>query len=154
MREKCLNNPEIVENTSLMHQLDELIVILRDSLIKDARCIEGHMECIKLVSIWIKEFKEDIKVIKCDDKMQKAGGVNLINEIIKFLELLEPVGENLKKLLEILEALFDNGFEEIVSVSYEVNKEYKPLSVDGISKDEFIANAPKYDVRNVKFIKS
>ena len=136
-----------------MHQLDELIVILRDSLIKDARCIEGHMECIKLVPTWIKQFKEDIKVIKCDDKIRKAGGVNLINEIIKFLELLEPVGENLKKLLEILEALFDNGFEEIVSVSYEVNKEYKPLSVDGISKDEFIDNAPKYDVRNAKFIK-
>ena len=55
------------------------------------------MECIKLVPTWIKEFKEDIKVIKCDGKMRKAGGVNLINEIIKFLELLEPVGENLKK---------------------------------------------------------
>ena len=55
------------------------------------------MECIKLVPAWIKQFKEDIKVIKCDGKMRKAGGVNLINEIIKFLELLEPVGENLKK---------------------------------------------------------
>ena len=39
VREKCLNDPKIVENTSLMHQLDKLIVILRDLLIKDARCI-------------------------------------------------------------------------------------------------------------------
>ena len=159
VKEKYLNNPDIVDNKLIMKQLDSLIIILRDLILEDVKLLKSYIESIKILNIpnRINLAHEQIRAYKTNENLReirKCGGIDLSKRVIELLKVLEPMEKHMQDMVKDSDNLFNGVFEEIVGNDYEFNKEYYPLSVDGISKEEFIAKAPKYDVMNAKFIKS
>lgn len=157
--EKALDTHDIVENKVLMLQLDNLVSMVRDLIIEDMKEVEVYLKGIDDLNVQnrIKLAYEEIESINKTEScrlLKKNGVIKLYEDKIMILKVLPSIKENTEELIKMINKMLDDGFEEIVANTYEFNKKNYPLIVDGISKEEFIANEPKYDIMNAKFIKS
>ena len=105
VKEKYLNNPDIVDNKLIMKQLDSLIIILRDLILEDVKLLKSYIESIKILNIpnRINLAHEQIRAYKTNENLReirKCGGIDLSKRVIELLKVLEPMEKHMQDMVK------------------------------------------------------